>query len=454
MKINLDDPNLTAFALGELSGPERAAMEKAVASSPEAQRFVSETQQLSRLLKSEYTADWQPGSAHSPSVRRTPEQRPLWSSGRQWGSLAAAFAIFAVLGVVAVSVILRYGGNVPHKHRMLDLTYLPPVEAISEAPNESLGQNAASQQPELGLPGLSHGTIRIPPPDNPFLPAAASPLSTFPMGVETGSFSKIQHFVDSGSLPPKDAVFVDQMINYFTYDYRQPEADNPFSIDLDATACPWDPSHRLLRVGLKGRHLPTRTTIAKGVNARVEFNPRQVSSYRLIGYENWNPQRDSKSDQEEGSEIGSGHTVTVLYEIVPASTGMNNSFVKPPADLLKYQRPRSAVGPPKEMDEQLSKEMATVRLRYKRPNSEATETIEGSFVDNGSNFQDAAPDLKFAAAVAEFGMILRDSPYKGTGTLGAVVEWAREGKGRDLGGTRAGFIELVRRTEALKGGEG
>src|ERR1051325_8655266 len=192
------------------------------------------------------------------------------------------------------------------------------------------------------------------------------------MGVETGSFSKIQHFVDSGSLPPKDAVFVDQMINYFTYDYRQPEADNPFSIDLDATACPWD------------------------------------------------PQRDSKSDQEEGSEIGSGHTVTVLYEIVPASTGMNNSFVKPPADLLKYQRPRSAVGPPKEMDEQLSKEMATVRLRYKRPNSEATETIEGSFVDNGSNFQDAAPDLKFAAAVAEFGMILRDSPYKGTGTLGAV----------------------------------
>jgi Ca-activated chloride channel family protein len=174
----------------------------------------------------------------------------------------------------------------------------------------------------------------------------------------------------------------------------------------------------------------------------------------LIGYENWNPQRDSKSDQEEGSEIGSGHTVTVLYEIVPASTGMNNSFVKPPADLLKYQRPRSAVGPPKEMDEQLSKEMATVRLRYKRPNSEATETIEGSFVDNGSNFQDAAPDLKFAAAVAEFGMILRDSPYKGTGTLGAVVEWAREGKGRDLGGTRAGFIELVRRTEALKGGEG
>ena len=107
-----------------------------------------------------------------------------------------------------------------------------------------------------------------------------------------------------------------------------------------------------------------------------------------------------------------------------------------------------------QVDEQLSREMATVRLGYKRPNSEANEMIEQPFVDNGSRFHDAAPDLKFAAAVAEFGMILRDSPYKGTGTLGAVVEWAREGKGRDAAGDRAGFIELVRRTEALKGGEG
>ena len=453
MKINLDDPKLTAFALGELSIPERAAMEKAVASSPEAQRFVSETQQLARLLKSEYSGDQQPAPAHSPSIRRIPGRRPLWYSG-QWGSLAAAFAIFAVLGVLAVSAILRYGGNVPHKRRVLDLTYLPPVEAISEAPKESLRKTATRQRPESSLRGESRRAIHIRLPENPFLPAAANPVSTFPIGVQTASYSTVEQFIDSGSLPPKDVVLVDEMINYFTYDYRQPEGDKPFSIDLDATACPWDPSHRLLRVGLKGRDLPTRMTIAKEVNVRVEFNPRQVSPYRLIGYEKSNPQLDSKPDQADSGEIGAGHTLTALYEIVPASAGADSFMATPPADLLKYQRPSSAVATTMQGDEQLSKEMAMVQLRYKRPNSEAGEMIEQPFVDNESKFQDAAPDLKFAAAVAEFGMILRDSPYKGTGTFGAVVEWAREGKGHDAAGYRAGFIELVRRTEALKRGEG
>ena len=93
--------------------------------------------------------------------------------------------------------------------------------------------------------------------------------------------------------------------------------------------------------------------------------------------------------------------------------------------------------------------MVTVKLRYKKPDGDKSELTERSLSDNGAKFENAATDLKFAAAVAEFGMILRDSEHKGNGTLGAVLEWAQEGKGRDTNGYRAGFIELVRKAQAL-----
>jgi Ca-activated chloride channel family protein len=98
--------------------------------------------------------------------------------------------------------------------------------------------------------------------------------------------------------------------------------------------------------------------------------------------------------------------------------------------------------------------MVTVKLRHKKPDGETSELSERSFTDNGSKFENAAPDLKFAAAVAEFGMLLRDSQYKGKGTLGAVIEWAQEGKGRDTAGYRAGFIEMARKAQSLKPREG
>src|SRR5262249_37050146 len=101
-----------------------------------------------------------------------------------------------------------------------------------------------------------------------------------------------------------------------------------------------------------------------------------------------------------------------------------------------------------------SQEMVTVKLRYKKPDGDTSQLIERAFVDNASKFENAAPDLKFAAAVAEYGMILRDSQHKGKGSLGAVIEWAQEGKGRDTAGYRAGFIEMARKTQTLKKGEG
>jgi Ca-activated chloride channel family protein len=94
--------------------------------------------------------------------------------------------------------------------------------------------------------------------------------------------------------------------------------------------------------------------------------------------------------------------------------------------------------------------MLTVKLRYKKPDENKSELIERAVTDTNATFESAPVDLKFAAAVAEFGMILRDSEYKGNGTLNAVIEWADQSKGKDPNGYRAGFIELVRRAQTLK----
>jgi Ca-activated chloride channel family protein len=193
----------------------------------------------------------------------------------------------------------------------------------------------------------------------------------------------------------------------------------------------------------------TLMTIAKDVKIQVEFNPARVASYRLIGYEKRLLRKeDFNNDKVDAGEIGAGHTVTALYEIVPAGAGASDPATSvPPVDPLKY-------GTNTTNTTNGSGEMVTVKLRHKKPDGETSELTERSFTDNGSKFENAAPDLKFAAAVAEFGMLLRDSQYKGKGTFGAVIEWAQEGKGRDTAGYRAGFIEMARKAQSLKPREG
>jgi Ca-activated chloride channel family protein len=192
----------------------------------------------------------------------------------------------------------------------------------------------------------------------------------------------------------------------------------------------------------------TLVTIAKDVKIQVEFNPARVASYRLIGYEKRLLRKeDFNNDKIDAGEIGAGHTVTALYEVVPAGAEPNPATSVPPVDPLKYQ-----AATPDSLGQTSSPELMTVKLRYKKPDGDKSELLERAFTDAGVEFARAEPDLKFAAAVAEFGMILRDSAYKGDGTLGAVLEWAQEGKGTDANGYRAGFIDLVGKAQALKRG--
>ena len=195
----------------------------------------------------------------------------------------------------------------------------------------------------------------------------------------------------------------------------------------------------------------TLVTIAKDVKIQVEFNPLEVSAYRLIGYENrLLAKEDFNNDQVDAGEIGAGHTVTALYEVVPVGAPMPTET--PAVDALKYQRPAGATAtPPSKSRGEVAAapEMLTVKIRYKEPMGDVSSKLEFPLRDSGAAFASASPDFKFAAAVAAFGMVLRDSPHKGTGTLTDVVAWGRAGLGNDAGGYRAEFISLVERAQTL-----
>lgn len=460
--------------------------------------------------------------------------------------------------------------------------------------------------------------------DNPFLDVVQNPLSTFSIDVDTASYSNMRRFLDSGSLPPKDAIRIEELINYFDYDYKGPKGDKPFAVNFEVTEAPWKPEHRLLRIGIKGREIETgkrpncnlvflldvsgsmmaenklplvkqsmrllvdRLTeadrvavvvyagntqvwlpstsgdqkekilrsiealhaggstngasgiqlayktanenfikgganrvilatdgdfnvgitnrgdltrmieekaqsgiylsalgfgmgnykdgtlelladkgrgnyayidtineakkvlveqldstlvpIAKDVKIQVEFNPKQVNSYRLIGYENRiMAKEDFNDDTKKTGVIGAGHVVTALYELVPAGLGSS----KPGVDPLKYQKP------PQPSSSADSDELVTVKIRSKKPDDDRSVLSEFTVKDSNRKFSEASQDFKFAAAVAAFGMALRDSPYKGNANLERALEWAKEGKGADVHGYRQEFIRLVHKAIAL-----
>jgi Ca-activated chloride channel family protein len=181
----------------------------------------------------------------------------------------------------------------------------------------------------------------------------------------------------------------------------------------------------------------TLVTIAKDVKIQVELNPRRVTAYRLIGYENRLLRaEDFADDRKDAGEIGAGHTVTALYEAVPAGVAID----LPGVDPLRYQRPAPL------SDASAGDELMTVKLRYKEPDGETSRLVSTAVRDVPAP---ASGNLRFAAAVAEFGMLLRDSEHRGQATWAQARGLAEGARGRDAGGYRQAFLDLVRRAEEL-----
>jgi Ca-activated chloride channel family protein len=179
--------------------------------------------------------------------------------------------------------------------------------------------------------------------------------------------------------------------------------------------------------------------VAKDVKFQVEFNPAKVTAYRLIGYENRIlKDEDFKNDAKDAGDIGSGHTVTALYEIVPAGVKID----LPGVDALKYQAPVQPVQPV------VSDEWLTVKMRYKQPDGETSKELSSALKSTGT--LPISDDFQFAAAVAEFALVLRDSPHKGTSSFDTALARASGAIGTDLNGYRKEFIELVRKARNSK----
>jgi uncharacterized protein DUF3520/protein with von Willebrand factor-like domain len=423
--MNVDDPKLTAYALDELDDSERMAVARATADSPEAQRFITEIEDLARALRSQYLLELK-RELISPEKITAIHGDTFWSKA---GSLAIAaiLAVLAVVGAVLFSsnesrISASSGSSLSRDlaREHAQTNQFVPVEA-EDAARSSQNEKFEADAGPYAFTG-----------ERPFVSVRSRPRSSVPLVVNSPSYLDVRRSINAGLLPPRESVRIEGMINHFPYEYPPPTAGETFSLNLDVVSCPWEQTHRLVRIGLKGHE-----AIAVPADSRieVEFNPRQVASYRLIGYDRQKPETQGSNEQNAGSHsIAAGYTLTTFYEVVPLTR----------VDTATHTQMPSVEG-------EASKPLLTAKLQLKtRGNNAAVALIQRTVSDTGFDFGAAPSDLKFAAAVAEFGMILRDSEYKGNGSLQQVLEWAQQGKGADVNGYRADFIELVRKAQALK----
>ncbi len=185
----------------------------------------------------------------------------------------------------------------------------------------------------------------------------------------------------------------------------------------------------------------TLFTIAKDVKIQVEFNPGKVAYYKLIGYENrLLAAEDFNDDTKDAGELGAGHTVTALYEVVPVGVKSN---IVPSVDPLKYQKVKE------NKNLEISDELLTIKFRYKAPDGDKSKLIVEELVDKSVALKNTSDNFKYSAAVAEFGLLLRDSKHKSSGSFSQVIELAKASKGSDEFGYRTEFIRLVETMELL-----
>ena len=194
----------------------------------------------------------------------------------------------------------------------------------------------------------------------------------------------------------------------------------------------------------------TLVTVAKDVKIQVDFNPRKVGSYRLIGYANRRMKaEDFRNDKKDAGEIGAGHTITAIYEITPPGSDDQNEVKS------KYKKTDNNKAENKYSDLIDSEELLTVFLRYKNPQDKIKDNANEFVVpltDSGKGWEKSSLDFRFASAVAGFGMLLRNSEYAGDTNCKLILELASEGIGKDKNGLRKEFIELVKKVNTIKGG--
>ena len=668
-RISKDDPRVTAYALGELEGDELALVAAAVQADAELQAVVAEIRATAGALEQALAGEPAP---ELPA--KAPAKKPAKKPGRLLafpqlyyvigGAAAACFTFLVVLqepsakqearapmaSLVQDKQYVEMSLNAPKEaeeevEASADAISLPAprASAVAAMPQKSDVRGLAKKRqaaPAVKGEWLACEPAPVAPAfntedysyqrDNDFVAVATEPLSTFSIDVDTASYANVRRFLNEGQRPPRDAVRVEELVNYFPYRYAAPTGkDVPVAAHLEVAEAPWAPAHRLVRIGLKAREvaeasrpsanlvflldvsgsmedanklplvkqsmqmlvnrlrpddrvaivtyagasglaLPstpvsraseilgaldrltsggstngamgiqlaydiakanfvaggvnrvilctdgdfnvgttsegelvrlieekakggtfltvlgfgmgnykdgtlekladkgngnygyvdsaaearrllveqaggTLVTVAKDVKVQVEFNPARVAAYRLVGYENRLLRKEGfANDKIDAGDMGSGHTVTALYEVVPVGEGDAATLSGPGVEPLKYQRPAGST-----IAASGSSELLSVKVRYKEPAGQESRRLEFPLVDRGATWALASEDFKFAASVAAFGMILRESPHRGTATLAEVRRWAADGMAADVGGYRQEFLGLVDRAATV-----
>ncbi len=277
-----------------------------------------------------------------------------------------------------------------------------------------------------------------------WIQVAEAPRSTFAVAVDSARSADVRRWLRDQQLPPADAVKIGELINTFAYDYAAPQAADaaPLQANLEVAAAPWALEHRLVRVGLRGR-AGSGGARAPEVTIQVEFNPREVASYRMIGYDSHRlTDTTFNGGTVDAGKIGAGPTVTALYEIVPVGQSGRNRPA-PEEDALRDQAQAATARLPQ------VPELLTVTVWAQPPGSGRGQQDVFPLVDDGQAFATATTDFKFAAAVAGFGMKLRALPTGEQISYAQVEAWGRSGIGTDPEGDRARFLELVRKAGTL-----
>jgi Ca-activated chloride channel family protein len=569
-------------------------------------------------------------------TRRKPKLVPVSSP-----TLTLIVILSALLFVTLLLVSCKNEMNGPPPPKVVDrniLSSAPPPPPMSRPPAEMRKEAVAGGVAGSVVGGVEGGVIggvaaedvahnteeygRF--QENPFLSVVDNPLSTFSIDVDRASYSNVRRYLNAGQRPPRDAVRIEELINYFTFDYPDPHGADPFSVTTETASCPWNAKNRLLLVGLQARRVKTADlpptnlvflidvsgsmempnklplvkqslgllvnqlreqdrvaivvyagnaglvlpstsggnkgailsaidgleaggstaggagiklayriakenlidggnnrvilatdgdfnvgassdgeleqlieekrkdrifltvlgfgmgnlkdskmelladkgngnyayiddlsearktlvhemggtlfTVAKDVKLQIELNPAKVLAYRLIGYENRLLRKeDFHDDSKDAGDIGAGHSVTALYELVPPDGDLALAKVDP----LKYQT--TAVS----SSAKSSPELLTLKLRYKAPDSDTSKLMTMTVGDESGPFATATDNLRFAASVAELGMLLRHSPYKGQSSFGQAREIAQKSLGRDIEGYRRDFLSMISMAERV-----
>jgi hypothetical protein len=275
--------------------------------------------------------------------------------------------------------------------------------------------------------------------ENPFQDAARSPVSSFPFHPQDNSYAAVTEALAAHHLPARGSVRIEELVNAFDYGYAAPTDGRAFAAYTEVASCPWQPKHRLVRIGLRAREeADPSLKVADDLHVSVEFNPRRVSAYRLIGFDRRLSTRPADTAPTH-QDVRAGQALTVLYEVIP------NVSATPTTNPLKYQ------DPPHPTKAGLSNELLTLNLRYALPQRQGggPRVEQAICMDDPKPYVDASPDFRFAAAVASYGLILTDSPHKGTCSYDEVLALAQSAS-FDLDGERAGFCDLVRHTRQLQ----